>query len=72
MQRNLKKAVEDYNAKFGSMKNNKGAFFVNDYFQIREMSLENSEKDILLTAIDNALKAGFMIGYKCAKREEGA
>lgn len=64
MKRDLNKAIEDYKRKFWKRGNRKGILFVSDFLQIDEMS--NGSKACM---IDNALMAGFMIGYRFAKRE---
>ena len=70
--RDLGKYVADYKSQFMHKDNhNKGALYQSDYTQIYQMS-NDPDKTIggrLYNAIDNALMAGFMIGYKCAKRE---
>ena len=56
----IKNALADY----WSRKNkNKGAFFVNDFTELFEMSKNDYE------LMCNSLNAGFIIGYRTAKRE---
>lgn len=64
MKRDLNKAIEDYKRKFWKRGEQKGALFASDYQQIWDMSNGDS-----FHCVDNALMAGFMIGYRCAKRE---
>lgn len=64
MKRDLQKYVEDYKRKFYGNEYNGGAFYVSDFYQITDMGTD------LFDLIDNALMAGFMVGYKKAKREK--
>ena len=68
--RNIKKAIEDYKKQFWRKENshNRGAFYYSDYRQIADLSTKGEILDIS-AAIDNALMAGFMIGYRTARRE---
>ena len=64
--RDLEKYVLEYNRKFTKRKSGtEGAFYQFDLYQIADMSGSN-KWDLIL----NALKAGFMIGYKSAQRKE--
>ena len=65
MKRDLRKSIEAYKKKFYPMQHNSGAFYYNDLKRIYELS--NGD---LWDAIVNALMAGFMIGYRYAKREQ--
>ena len=65
MSRDLKKYLEEYRAKYYHNQGKRGScFYQTDAQQIFKMS----EGD-LCEAIFNALEAGFMVGYKAAKRE---
>lgn len=68
MTRSIKKSIADYQKRFITHeKNNRGgAFYASDMQQLHDMS--GSEWDL----INNALQAGFMIGYRHAKREQRA
>lgn len=73
MQRDLSKAIEEYNALCENKGGNFGAFYVSDYEQLRNIATDKggiSFWNIVLYAIDSSLAAGFMIGYKAAKREQ--
>ncbi len=61
--RNIKKNIEEYNKKFGGNTGN-GAFYVNDVMQIRDTAEGNTRGDRDFILISNALRAGFMIGYR--------
>lgn len=62
MSRDIKKAIQDYNKKF--LNSDKGQFHCSDFMQIKEMS-NNDIWDL----IANGMSAGFIIGYRFAKRE---
>lgn len=64
-------AVAEYNRKFTNNKYGKGAFIVSDFYEIKELAEKSGGGycNTLYTAIDLAIKAGFMIGYRSAKRE---
>ena len=61
--RDLKKARGQYEKMREAWPPKKGAFYMSDYYQIRDMSMD------IFELMDNALVIGFVIGYKCAKRE---
>ena len=46
----------------------RGLFYASDLCQLRDMSLKDGRVNIY-DLMSNALSAGFMIGYRCAKRE---
>lgn len=59
----IENAIKDY----WSRKNkNKGVFFVNDFTELLTMS--KSEFELMA----NSLNAGYVIGYRAAKREQRA
>lgn len=60
--RDIEKAIKDYNNKF--LDSNKGQFHCSDFMQIKEMSNNDIWK-----LITNGMCAGFIIGYRFAKRE---
>lgn len=61
--RDINKAIADYKKQF-FVRSNKGQFYVSDFVQIKELS-DGTTFDI----IANGMMAGFMIGYRFAKRE---
>ena len=69
MKRDLHKAIEEYKTKYYNRSDGKGAFYVTDVNQIKELSESRDTKETLYNAIGNALEAGFMIGYRTAKKE---
>lgn len=69
MQRDLQKAINEYKRKYYERKDSKGAFYAGDINQIMELSEAETTKETLYKAIENALYAGYMIGYRTAKRE---
>lgn len=70
MKRDLKKCIAEYDRKYtgGSDK-----FYYSDIKQIKQIAEDRaawiSIEDTTYHAITSALKAGFMIGYRCAQRE---
>ena len=69
MKRDLQKSIEAYKTKYYHRADSKGAFYVGDIKQIIELSEAKTTRETLCKAIENALYAGYMIGYKTAKRE---
>lgn len=75
MKRDLQKAVQDYRTKYygADNKHGKGVFYVSDLQQIKEMALArsgDSYPETLYDAIVYGLEAGFMVGFRAAKREK--
>ena len=73
MQRDLKRACADYDSMTKKGKSNKGAFYVSDFVQIKDIITEKlgekySISDLLYEAMDVSLRVGFMIGYRCGQR----
>lgn len=63
-------AAAEYNRKFTNNKYGKGAFYASDFYEIKELAEKSGGYyNTLYTAIDLAITAGFMIGYRSAKRE---
>ena len=72
MRGRIQKAAEEYNKKFfigDNFKKNNGAFYINDLQELLEMVDQNRTITSIYKALDTALLAGFMIGYKKAKRD---
>lgn len=67
MYRDMSKAIGEYNRRFANRpdNHNAGTFFCSDVYQIMQMSKKKDPWDM----IHNALQAGFMIGYRTAKRQ---
>ena len=63
MNRSIEKAIEEYKKLFCGDNCKRGQFFVSDYMQIKELS-----KGDYWQSVSNATMAGFMIGYRTAKR----
>ena len=61
--RNIRKNIDEYNKKFGAT-NKGGAFYATDLMQLRDTAegVTRGDRDFIL--ISNALRAGFMIGYR--------
>ena len=66
--RSIAKAVEDYNRFTEGKGNNTGAFYISDMQEVKEMATNPMGGVELVTAIETALEAGFMIGYRTARR----
>lgn len=75
MKRDITKSIEEYNKKFGGNTGN-GAFYATDLTQIKETAEGETRGDREFVLISNALRAGFMIGYRKgqsdAKKREAA
>ena len=69
MKDRIARALQDYKKDFGNSENNKGAFYTCDVKETLEISGIKTVSDELINAIWNAMQAGFVIGYRCAKRE---
>lgn len=66
--RDLNKVIASYYEKFGTPADK---FFASDLYQVRDMAMKNISKgwsEVLYTAIESALNAGFMIGYNAGQR----
>lgn len=63
MQRDIPKLIEAYKRRYSNTKR-KEPFFYSDLEQIKKLS-----RGDLYTAIVKALEAGYMVGYRRAKRE---
>ena len=61
MERRVIKAIQDYHDRFGGTQY--GTFYTSDMYCIDEISKDKFE------LIANALRAGFMIGYRKGKRD---
>lgn len=62
--RDINKAIADYQKKFGGNTKNGGAFYATDLMQIRDTAEGDTRGDRDFILISNALRAGFMIGYR--------
>lgn len=71
MNRDLRKAIEKYKERLNNY--NKGAFYVSDIMQIKQMAEEASAGrgfgTVLYEAINLALSAGYEIGHRSAERD---
>lgn len=80
MQRDLRKYIEEYKKLFSDR--NKGGIYPSDIMQLADIGEELNAQipaargkyqvigaDTLILAIDSALRAGMVMGYRCAKRE---
>ena len=64
MKRDIRKAVSDYE------KHGRSAFRVSDFDQIIEIAKKSDRPaDMVWNIVDTALKAGYEVGYRTAKRE---
>lgn len=61
--RDIKKSIQDYKEQF-FVRSGKGQFYLSDFEQVDELS-DGTTFDL----IANGMMAGFMIGYRYAKRE---
>ena len=63
----VEKAVKEYEA--FQKTTQRGGLFMRDAAEGHELNLKADGHVDLFGAIYDAMEAGFMIGYKCAKRE---
>ena len=71
MERSMQKAIEDYRALKGEKGGNFGAFYLSELEELRKITFDSTGinfREIVLEAIWNGLKAGFMIGYRAGLR----
>lgn len=76
MRRDLNQYIERYEEKFVRKNSSptRGAFYAEDMIQLKKridkIALRGGSIDeMIYTAIDDALRAGFMVGYSCGRRE---
>lgn len=72
MTRSMQKAIDDYRALCDRKGGAFGSFYTDDVNQLRQIAEDKGGinfRKIELHAIVSGLEAGFMIGYKAAKRE---
>lgn len=80
MNRNIRKYIDDYNKLF--LNRNRGGIFPSDIMQLADIGEELNAQipaakgkhavigaDTLILAIDSALRAGMVMGYRCAERD---
>ena len=63
----IEKAVQDYKARYLKTSHNEGAFYASDYIDVINISGGNNAT--VWDLVNNALRAGFMIGYRKAQRD---
>lgn len=71
MERSMQKAIEDYKALTSKKGGNFGAFYKPDLDELRKITFDSTGtnfQEIVLAAVWNGLKAGFMIGYRAGLR----
>lgn len=71
MERSMQKAIEDYRALKAEKGGNFGAFYLSEAEELRKITLDSTGtnfQEIVLVAVWNGLKAGFMIGYRAGLR----
>ena len=72
MKRNMQKAIDDYNALIKKKGGNFGAFYASDVEELKKITTDESGInfwEVVLEALWNGLRAGFMIGYRAGLRE---
>lgn len=60
-------AIAEYEKKYKG--SSEGSFTAHDLAEIRELSGDGADIETLYKAIEKALEAGFMIGYRKAMRD---
>ena len=71
MKRSMQKAIEDYKALTAEKGGSFGAFYYSDVDELRKITFDSTGtnfQEIVLAAVWNGLKAGFMIGYRAGLR----
>ena len=74
--RDLKKSIAEYRKKFCKTRTNEGAFYLTDFKQIMDLAQEQARDEgsningYYFHLIDNALMAGFMVGYRKGVRDQ--
>ena len=71
MERSMQKAIENYRALKAKKGGNFGAFYLSELEELRKITFDSTGinfREIVLEAIWNGLKAGFMIGYRAGLR----
>ena len=63
----VKNAIADYKRFID--KTGRGALYLDDIYDVYKMNRCGEELDVA-GCIGDAMEAGFMIGYRCAKREK--
>lgn len=70
MKNRIAKAAADYKKLYHGRKDNEGAFYASDMHEVKEIAeMKEGYSNILYEAIETALEAGFMIGYRKALRD---
>ena len=72
MKRNMRKVIDDYNALIKKKGGNFGAFYASDVEELKKITTDESGTnfwEVVLAALWNGLRAGFMIGYRAGLRE---
>ena len=72
MKRNMQKEIDDYNALIKKKGGNFGAFYASDVEELKKITTDESGTnfwEVVLEALWNGLRAGFMIGYRAGLRE---
>ena len=71
MKRNMQKAIDDYNALIKKKGGNFGAFYASDVEELKKITTDESGTnfwEVVLEALWNGLRAGFVIGYRAGLR----
>ena len=66
--RNLQNAINAYKNQFQHQRT--GTFYSSDYYQLAAMSKNQRGEIDPYFLVDNTMMAAFMIGYRCAKRQQ--
>ena len=69
MKRDLKKAIQEYKKNYEGRSDGAGAFYMDDLRQIQATAEGMSGFNRDFELINNALMAGFMIGYRKGKAD---
>lgn len=72
MKRSMRKEIDGYNELRNKKGGNFGAFYNSDLDELRKIAFDKSGtsfREVVLIAVWNGLRAGFMIGYRAGLRE---
>ena len=72
MNNRIRNAVAEYRRKYTGRTGEQGKFYTADFYEVLELAQEDakgSSADLIISAVFDALEAGYMIGYRKAKRD---
>lgn len=70
MKERIKKAIAEYDRRYSNLNTTEAAFYAADFVQLFEISAAQDPRNFHYKLADNALKAGFVIGYRKAQADQ--